>query len=433
MTENPAPARRALEAVLYADDLQLARCLLRRGRYIIGSERKNEIIVDEPSVSAQHARLSVRSDEEIFLEDLDSANGTFVDGQPAEGAVRLQPGAQVHLGSVELCLERLRLPAAVFDEVPAEFLRPQPLELGEIIVQGSTSTIHRAHDATLDREVAVKVLLPRQQRDAAAVLRFVREAQIAAQLQHPGILPVYELGLNPAGQLFYTTRFIEGESLGSILDRLAAGEERAAERFSVFALIALWQKLCDTVAFAHSRGVVHNSLTPDAVEIGRFGEVFVTQWTAALVSAEEPGETRAIRVPQATAAAPLTAYAAPEQAAGLVPDIDARSDVFALGGILYRILTLRPPLAGDTDEALLEAALQAAVIAPAKLGKNAPRSRVPEFPAAVAMKALSYAREDRHQSVPELQAEIAAWQDGTTSGADLGRLWKQFTGLLRPH
>ncbi|HYR57379.1 MAG TPA: hypothetical protein VEO95_02070, partial [Chthoniobacteraceae bacterium] len=142
--------------------------------------------------------------------------------------------------------------------------------------------------------------------------------------------------------------------------------------------------------------------------------------------------------PVSTAAPPLSRYTAPEQAAGLVHDIDARTDVFALGGMLYRILTLRDPLRGETEDALLEAALNASVTAPAAATKDAPRphwprNRLLEFPSAVAMKALSYAREDRQQSVAELQREIAAWQEGAMSGADVGTLWKQFTGLLRPH
>lgn len=438
MPETNSSWRRPLEAVFYLEERRVARCLIRRGRYVIGHERKNEIVVDEASVSGAHARLSVVSDDEIYLEDLGSANGTFVNGNPASGATRLTLDADVRLGAVELCFERGCLPAALFHELPATFLRPQRYDLGEIIVQGSTSTIYQALDTSVQRDVALKMMLPASQRDPVAVLRFVREVQITGQIPHPGILPIYELGLNEQGRLFFTTRFIEGESLASILDRLAEGEERAIDRYSLLALLGIWKKICDTVAFAHSRGVVHNALRPELVEVGRFGEVFVTQWSLALVQAEPFGDTRHVRAPESPAPAPLSPYTAPEQASGQLHEIDVRTDVFALGGLLYRILTLRDPLRGDTEDALLEAALNAAVAPPASLAKTHsgphwPRGRFPEFPAAVAMKALSYGRDDRHQSVPELQREITAWQEGTAAGADLGVLWKQFAGLHRQH
>jgi serine/threonine protein kinase len=257
-------------------------------------------------------------------------------------------------------------------------------------------------------------------------------------MAHPGILPVFELGLNEEGRLFFTTRFIESESLASILKRLANGDERALDRYHFFHLLQIWQKVCDTIAFAHSRGVVHNALTPEVIEVGRYGEVFITQWSLALVQSEPFGDARHVRAPESTAPAPLSPYTAPEQAAGLLHEIDVRTDVFALGGLLYRLLLLRDPLSGDSDDALLEAALNASATPPAVVAKSAPgphwpRGRFPEFPAAVAMKALSYAREDRHQTVGELQHELEAWQESSSTGADLGALWKQFTGLLRQH
>ena len=436
MPDFSSTSRRPLEAVFYLEERQLARCLIPRGRYVIGQEGRNEIVVDEPSVSGLHARLDVESDDEIYLEDLGSANGTFVDGQIASGATRLSFASDVRLGAVAMRFERGWLPAALFHELPATFLRPQRYDLGEIIVQGRTSTIYRAHDTSLLREVALKMMLPASQREPSAVLRFVREVQITGQIPHPGILPVYELGLNPDGRLFFTTRFIEGESLASILTRLAAGDERAIERYSLHALLGIWQKVCDTVAFAHSRGVVHNALTPEVIEVGRFGEVFVTQWSLALVQSEPFGDTRHVSAPESTAPAPLSPYTAPEQAAGLHHEIDLRTDVFALGGLLYRMLTLRDPLRSETEHELLEAALNASVAPPVTFAKTAPgphwpRGRFPEFPAAVAMKALSYSREERHQSVPDLQREITAWQQGAASGADLGALWKQFPGVRR--
>lgn len=437
---TPMPASqnspsRALEAVVIHDGRNIARCLVRRGRYVIGHERKNEIIADEASISGQHARLTVVSDAEIYIEDLGSANGTFVNGRPAEGMTRIPPDAEVRLGAAMLLFQRAGLPATIFDHLPAGFLRRMRYHHGEVVVQGSTSTIYEARDTSLGRLVAVKVMLPESQHQPGSVLRFIREAQIAGQLQHSGVLPIYELGLDEQRGLFYTTRFVEGETLAELLGSLAAHDERALARYSLNHLLNIWQRVCDTVAYAHARGVLHGTLRPEAIEVGAFGEVFVTHWGAAITTADSPDDPDRVFVATIAAAPPLNQYSAPEQAGGQFEDIDERTDVFALGGLLYRILTLRDPLNPENEDALLEAALNAQITPPAELAKTAPcphwpRGRFPEFPAAVAMKALRLAREERHATVQELQREIAAWQDQSAAGGELGKLWKQFTGLL---
>jgi serine/threonine protein kinase len=435
MPEPTTPSSRALEAVVTHEGRRIARCLIRRGRYVIGHERKNEIIADEASISGQHARLTVVADDEIYIEDLGSVNGTFVDGLPAEGMTRIPPDAEVRIGAAILLFQRAGLPATIFEHLPEGFLRKMRYEHGEVIVQGSTSTIYEARDTSLGRVVAVKVMLPESQHHPGAVLRFIREAQIAGQLQHSGVLPIYELGLDEQRGLFYSTRFVEGETLAELLARFAENDEQTLSRVSFRRLLHIWQRVCDVVAYAHSRGVIHGAIRPEAVEVGSFGEVFLTHWGSANTRAETPDDPDNVFVATIAAAPPLCQYSAPEQAGGQFEDIDERTDIFALGGLLYRILTLRDPLNADTEDALLEAALNAKITPPAELHKGGPcphwpHGRFPEFPAAVAMKALRLAREDRHASVKELQQEIAAWQDQSAAGGELGKVWKQFTGLL---
>src|SRR4029079_7820268 len=217
------PARRHLEAVVRdPEGRSVARCLLRRGSYVIGQESQNEIVVDEASVSRRHARLTVVTDEELYVEDLDSANGTLIDDQPVAGMTRLELGAQIRLGLCTLDFQRAGLPAAVFRHLPDGFLREHRYNIGDAVVKGRTSTIYSAYDTTLGRDVAIKVLRPESQARSEHVLRFIREAQITSQLQHPGVLTVYELGVNEQGQLFYTTRFVDGQSLSAALDELTA-------------------------------------------------------------------------------------------------------------------------------------------------------------------------------------------------------------------
>ncbi len=434
--------RKQLEAIIRNNGRNLARCLIRRGRYIIGQDPKNEIVVDEDSVSSKHARLTVVSDTEIYIEDLGSANGTFVNGSPVEGMTRVTNQCEILLGQNHLEFQRGGLPAAIFDYLPEGFLRSHRYNLGEVVVQGRTSTIYEAHDTSLNRDVALKAMLPASQASAGQVLRFIREAQITSQLQHPGIPPVYDLSVNEQGQLYYTTRFVEGEPLSSILDNLKAGDASTRERFSLASLVAILQKACDALAFAHSRGVIHGGLRPENIVVGSFGEVFITAWGLARVLQPEVNEEgipafKAVQAPEPNAVAPLSPYTAPEQAAETFDQVDARTDVYALGAILYRIVLLQDSISGADDQELLSHILLGQHTPPATLARQAcphwPGGKLPEYPAALAMKALSGPREERPASVQEFQKQLSLWQDGLAAGGEAGKLFKGMASLLGKH
>jgi serine/threonine protein kinase len=436
------PSRNRFEAIVRnAEGKQLARCLLRRGRYILGHERKNEIVVDDASVSAMHARLTVAGQDELFIEDLESANGTSVNGARAEGLTPVALDSQVELGSTTLEFQRAGLPAAVFEHVPEGFLREHRYTFGEIVVQGNTSTIYRAQDTSLGREVAIKVMRPESQAQARQVLRFIREARITSALQHPYILPIYEMSLDEQSQLFYTTRFVEGDSLAGLLDCLARQDAETIGLWPLPALLTVFQKACDAVAFAHSMGVVHSALNAESITIGSFGEVFVVNWSRAKVleQHEEDGEPVAgkVQAPPSFELPPLTPSSAPEQATESADEIDLRTDIYALGAILYRILFLRDAIAAESDDELLEKILTAKLEQPASFANarlpHWPGGKLPDFLAAAAMKALSNAPEDRPARVVELQQQISAWQHGSAVAIDPAKIWKQFTGLLGRH
>jgi tRNA A-37 threonylcarbamoyl transferase component Bud32 len=429
---------RQLEAVVRHQGRPLARCLLRRGRYMLGQDRKNEISIDEASISSRHARLTIVNETELYIEDSGSANGTLVDGQPAHGLTRVGLESRVELGECTLEFQRSGLPAAVYHHLPDGFLRAHRYNFGEATVQGSTSTIYEAHDTSLDRDVALKMMLPQSQASPAHVLRFIREAQISSQLQHPGIPPVYELSLDEQGQLFYTTRFVEGDSLAAILDAIAAGEPATTQRFSLAALLTVFQKVCDAVAFAHSRGVVHCALQPEGIMVGAFGEVFVVGWSFAKVipalDAQTDSFVRHVHAPDGNMAPPLSPSSAPEQASG-GEDIDARTDIYALGALLYRIVTLQRPISAPDEQALRSRILTGQIVWPSVLKRcpHWPAGKLPEHLAATAMKALSTVRAERHATVPHLQREVAAWQEGLVSIGEGGKLWKgaaSFLGLF---
>src|SRR5262249_50730066 len=160
-----------------------------------------------------HARLTVVSEAEILLEDSGSANGTYINGKPAAGATPVSYDSKIELGQCTLEFQRTGLPAAVFPHMPPGFLRAQRYQLGNVVVQGRTSIIYEAPDTALNRDIALKRMLPQSQAYTPHVLRFIREAQITSQLQHPNIPPVYELSVDEDGHLYYTTRFVEGQTL----------------------------------------------------------------------------------------------------------------------------------------------------------------------------------------------------------------------------
>ena len=423
--------RRPLEAVVRHRGTPLARCLIRRGRYVIGQARRNEIVIDDDSVSGIHARLAVVSEEEIYIEDLGSANGTLVNGQPASGNTRVTFDCKVQIGATTLEFQRGGLPASVFRFLPEGFLRPRRYDCAGAIVQGSTSTIHEARDTSLNREVARKVMLPSSQATAAHVLRFIREAQVTSQLQHPGILPIYDLGLDEQGLLYYTTRFIEGESLAAILDRIAAGDAATIARHRFASLLTIFQKACDAVAFAHSRGVVHGHLQPLHITVGSHGEVFVGDWGLAKILPPADGSMRPLHATETESIPPLSRYTSPESAGGAPGDIGPHTDIHGLGGVLYRIVSLRDPLDAESESGIREQALHARNAPPRTACPHWPCQQHPDFLAAVAMRALHLAPGQRHESVAALQHEVAAWQEGTATVAEHRNLWKEFAGLVR--
>ncbi len=434
--------RRQLELVVRFEGRILSRTLIRRGRYVIGQDRKNEIVVDQDSISSRHARLTVVTETEIFIEDFGSANGTFVDGNHAAGLVPLTFESKVELGQCTLEFQRAGLPAAVFGHMPNGFLRSQRYQFGEIVVQGRTSTIYEAHDTALNRDIALKMMLPESQENPANVLRFIREAQITSQLQHPNIPPIYELSIDDDGHLYYTTRFVEGDTLASVLTGLQMANEEIRQRFPLSALISIFEKVCDGIAFAHAHGVIHSAITPDNITIGTYGEVFVMGWAYATLLPEPPDITAdeariRVHAPEASGSAPLTAYSAPLQASATPVGVTEKVDIYALGGVLYKILFLQDPIVAQSETELVGRIMAGQITAPAAHARVArphwPGGRLPDYLAAVAMRALSLAKEDRPSSVLSMQKKVHAWQQNSAITDDSHGHRKNNGGVLAAH
>jgi serine/threonine-protein kinase len=224
------------------------------------------------------------------------------------------------------------------------------------IDSGGMGIVYRGRDPHLGRELAVKVLLPRHQGRPEMVRRFIEEAQVTGQLQHPGVPPVYERGRLPDGRPFFTMKLIAGQTLAALLQARLLPDDALPQFVGIFA------QVCQAVAYAHSRGVIHRDLKPSNVMVGAFGEVQVMDWGLAKVLRSEPAEGAQAGLGTDTACGVQTVrtvteghssqagtvfgtngYMAPEQGRGEIDALDERADVFGLGAILCEILTGQPP------------------------------------------------------------------------------------------
>jgi serine/threonine protein kinase len=204
-------------------------------------------------------------------------------------------------------------------------------EIVERIGQGGMGTVYRARDRELARDVALKVIrLPEASPDIAA--RMVREARTLARLEHPGIVPVHDVGTLPDGRVFYAMKLVRGSPLDALPPATVAERLRIVER------------LCEAVAFAHAHGVVHRDLKPQNVMVGPFGEVLVMDWGVAKVIGQAD---KSLGASTTNDDAPDTGhgvilgtpgYMAPEQAAGETSRVDARADVYSVGAILRDLI-----------------------------------------------------------------------------------------------
>ena len=237
---------------------------------------------------------------------------------------------------------------------------------------GGMGIVYRATDTALGREVAVKVL---QMQFGTASRRFAEEARITGQLQHPAIPPVHELGSLTDGRPFLAMKLIRGRTLGALL------KERPDPSHDRRRFLAVFEQVCQAVAYAHAQKVIHRDLKPGNVMVGSFGEVQVMDWGLAKVLASrpsgeateceayEPASTHEIRslreadgfVTQAGSVMGTPAYMPPEQALGAIDRIDPRSDVFGLGAILAVILTGKPPFTSNSAETIRIKAAQGKV------------------------------------------------------------------------
>ncbi len=324
------------------------------------------------------------------------------------------------------------------------------------IARGGMGAILEVFDEDLRRKLAMKVVLeserelsPEDSSKPTRLSRFLEEAQITGQLDHPGIVPVHELGVDARGQAYFTMRLVRGRDLAHIFELADRGEEG----WTLARMVSVLLKVCEAMAYAHSKGVVHRDLKPANVMVGQFGEVYVMDWGLARVRGDEAQRpTRADDEERTKVATDrregssgdsgstlLTldgevlgtpSYMPPEQARGRLHEIDERSDIYAVGAMLYRLLAHRAPYETPHEKRTAVEVLQALRAGPPvaveQCAPDAPLELI-----AVCSKAMARKRAQRYESMLLLAEDLRAWLEGRVVTAYEAGAWAEARKWIR--
>ncbi|MEK7468024.1 MAG: protein kinase [Planctomycetota bacterium] len=382
------------------------------------------------------------------------------DSLPASSAWRrLWDGPAAAMEATLRALSRSTPPPGTRSVLPKE-----RYQVRKELARGGMGRVLVAMDNLMGREVAIKEMLSPDNRgvptrpatpgksSGADFERFLREAKVTGQLEHPNIVPVYEIGQNPDGTVFYAMKYVRGQTFAERLwqigrdPALRTAEDRMNARMS---LLDAFVQVCHAVAYAHSRGVINRDLKPANLILGDFGETLVLDWGLARVAGQEDKAGRELldatammsagraETEVAGGSSKLTvdgavfgtpSYMPPEQARGRIDEVDEKSDVYALGGILYEILTAHAPYEGPNVGAILQSVL---TVDPVPVRTHEPEA--PKELAALAAKAMARDRALRLSSAKALAEEVKAFRDGRALESYQYSLGEQFSRFLRKH
>jgi serine/threonine-protein kinase len=330
-------------------------------------------------------------------------------------------------------------------------------EMLKTLGAGGMGEVELVHDRDIGRKVAIKHLLsgPGSTLDAGTVARFVDEVRIIGQLEHPNIVPVHDVGLDAQGRFFFVMKYVDGETLESIITKLAAGNPEYHRKYTFEARVDIFLGLLRALAYAHSNGIIHRDLKPANVMVGRFGEVMLMDWGIAkqLQQAERPVSPAAVAEDQALATMPrerifttrhgtligTPAYMSPEQASGATDQIDYRSDLYSACVLFHELLTLKHYLADKTTLVDLLAAVskESPPVSSRAFNQNPHQPNPPAELTYVVERGLKKNRAERFQSVSELIAELEAIREGKLkvqcAGTFTKRMTREFGGMVDRH
>ena len=277
---------------------------------------------------------------------------------------------------------------------------------------GGMKGVLLVHDRDTDREMAMAIMPDFRDRTTGELARFAGEAYLTAKLEHPNIVPIYDIGIDNSGSPYFTMKYLRGLSLETLLQRLRKGDTKEAREYSLQRLLLIFHRICNAAGFAHSRGICHFDLKPANINISDFGETFVIDWGLARKLDEKGCFSAAELGVRGT-----PGYMPPEQfdhRTGL--PLDVRSDIFALGAILYSILALEAPCTGCSVEEIM--AMTASGTVPKPSEKAPDFWHVPASLEAIAFKAMAPHPANRYPNVKALKDDILAFSAGFAPKAE---------------
>ena len=310
-----------------------------------------------------------------------------------------------------------------------------------LLGRGGMGEVRKIRDETLKRNLAIKIIHPTLLRSKNALNRFIEEAQVGAQLQHPNIVPVHEMGKLPDGRFYFTMKEIKGKEFTELITEVHKESTKETwketkDGVTFRQLIQIFQKICETIAYAHTLGVIHRDLKPENVMIGGFGEVLVVDWgIAKVLGASEVDEVeedfvqtdrseQGLNATRMGMVAGTPTYMSPEQAMGRIDLVNTHSDIYTLGAILYEILSGKQPYTGKSameivekvkstrPPSLLTSTEQKVISIPQAEILEDDGGKIPLLLIEICERAMEREIEDRYQSASELAKDVFDWLEG---------------------
>lgn len=311
---------------------------------------------------------------------------------------------------------------------------------------GGMKTVTEVRDKDTGRNVAMASIPDAAERHISDLYRFVQEAVITARLEHPNIVPIHDIGIDASGAPYFTMKLLKGHTLSRLIKKLQQKDPVETAKYNEERLLSIFVRICNAVAFAHSKSIIHLDLKPDNVHIGEFGEVLILDWGLAKYIGLNDHEVNPLLTyypdyaddPELKhngstldgVARGTPGYMAPEQAAGLNSQKDQRSDIYALGAILYAMMTYHSPISGTDVKKMLITTIRGEIPAPNEV--EGLEHSIPAALEAIILKAMRHNPDERYQTVTELRDDLFSYMDGyATKAESAGPLKKFWLFLVR--